>query len=335
MSENTKIEWCDHSWSPWRGCTKVSSGCAHCYAEGLSRRFGDKWGGWGKGNPRVLAKDWRSPVRWNEEAEWNNKLASIRIENFPSASANDWDVSRPRVFPSLCDPFDEEVPIEWLARFLQLIHDTPNLDWLLLTKRPELWHNRLLAAIRYNEDSGGGLDVHRWMVDWIAPGNNGPSNVRIGTSVEDQPRADERIPALLKIPARRRFLSVEPMLEPVDLSMWLPNGEADGDTTAKHNYEHPEDSIHWVIVGGESGPGSRPCNVDWVRSIVAQCAASGVPCFVKQLGAHPIGRWTESPDKSGLGEGWPAGLKINHPKGGDPAEWPEDLRVRQFPEVQP
>lgn len=340
MSANTKIEWCDHSWSPWRGCTKVSAGCANCYAETLSKRNPAVLGQWGKGKPRVLAKNWSDPVKWDREAS-RKSCGYCSFEEAEGELIKQCRrcAVRPRVFPSLCDPFDEEVPIEWLARFLQLIHDTPNLDWLLLTKRPENWLNRIEEVKRYalrkgnpprpHEDAAAAALAGHWSV------GDYPINVWIGTSVEDQIRADERIPALLKIPARRRFLSVEPMLEPVDLSMWLPNGEADGDTTAKHNYEHPEDSIHWVIVGGESGPGSRPCNVDWVRSIVAQCAASGVPCFVKQLGAHPIGRWTESPDKSGLGEGWPAGLKINHPKGGDPAEWPEDLRVRQFPEVKP
>lgn len=360
MSENTNIEWCDHTWSPWRGCTKVSAGCAKCYAEGFAKRFGSAWGGWGKGAPRVLNKDWNGPVAWNRTAG-NGKCDCCGSTRDASNTGNckrcgeiDRTFTRPRVFPSLCDWLDEEVPIEHLARFLKLIHDTPNLDWLLLTKRPELFSQRMLEAQIRWQDNGAtfaAIEAFQWIESWI--NGNPPANVWIGTSVEDQPNADERIPALLKIPARLRFLSVEPMLGPVDLSMWLPNGEADGDTTAKHNYEHPDDSIHWVIVGGESGPGARPCNVEWVRDIVRQCAAAGVPCFVKQLGAIPLDRNDRGFEGDSGPMGWPMDTQIiddqqpgqfqgkivrikpRRPKGGDPDEWPEDLRVRQFPEVTP
>lgn len=338
MSENTKIEWCDHTWSPWRGCTKVSPGCANCYAEALSKRNPAVLGNWGKGKPRVLAKNWGEPVRWNRVAG-NGKCDCCGSTRDASNTGNckrcgeiDRTFTRPRVFPSLCDWLDDEVPIEWLARFLALIHDTPNLDWLLLTKRPENWLNRIEEVKRYalrkgnpprpHEDAAAAALAGHWSV------GDYPINVWIGTSVEDQIRADERIPALLKIPARRRFLSVEPMLGPVDLSMWLPNKDADGDTTARYNYEHPKASIHWVIVGGESGSGARPCNVEWIRDVVRQCAAAGVPCFVKQLGSNVVQSWNDpsiSPSTFSV--------KLKHPKGGDPAEWPEDLRVRQFPEV--
>lgn len=337
MSENTKIEWCDHTWSPWRGCTKVSPGCANCYAEALSKRNPAVLGNWGKGKPRVLAKNWGDPVRWNRDAELNLHASHDGLYDGPTIVRR---VARPTVFPSLCDPFDEEVPIEWLARFLTLIHDTPNLDWLLLTKRPENWYGRIFDALLHVEgitdpdltEQDPETEVGEMLNDWSRGETRyAPKNVWIGTSVEDQARANERIPALLKIPARLRFLSVEPMIGPVDLSMWLPNGGADGDTTAKHNYDHPEDSIHWVIVGGESGPSARPCNVEWIRSIVVQCAAAGVPCFVKQLGSDPFFDPSVM-DFSQTGKGI---SRQTHPKGGDPAEWPEDLRVRQFPEVKP
>lgn len=322
MSENTKIEWADHSWSPWRGCTKVSAGCANCYAETLSKRNPAVLGQWGKGNPRVLAKNWNDPVKWNRSGHVCADCGKATFADRCGRGQCRGVTHIPRVFPSLCDWLDDEVPIEWLARFLQLIHDTPNLDWLLLTKRPENFVHRIMAAalrMRRTHEAGS-VYWREWLHGYA------PQNVWIGTSVEDQANADRRIPALLKIPAMLRFLSVEPMLRPIDLMLGR-NG---------HSLQRRiAEDIHWVIFGGESGHGARPCNVEWIREGVKQCAAAGVQCFVKQLGAHPVGRWTASPEKAGLGEGWPAGLKITHPKGGDPDEWPEDLRVRQMGNAVP
>jgi protein gp37 len=281
----------------------------------MANRFGEKWGGWGKGKPRVLAKNWDAPVKWDKQSlqAWDAERGKGLPFSHPP---------RPTVFPSLCDWLDPEVPVEWLARFIRLIHDTPNLTWLLLTKRPELWRERINRAVAVHCDepwSSERADVRNWLIKWVDHGI-APANVWVGTSVEDRPRADERIPALLQIPAVGRFLSVEPLLGPVDVRCGFDH------------LVHPDrPTINWVIIGGESGPSARPCNVEWVRSLVRQSQGAGVPVFVKQLGARPVGRWTASPAESGLGEGWPAGLKIAHPKGGDPAEWPEDLRVREFP----
>lgn len=118
--KQTSIEWCDHTWSPWRGCTKVSPGCANCYAEKLSKRNPSVLGQWGKGKPRVLAKNWSEPVKWNEDS----------ADGIEEGILLDKNIGKKRVFPSLCDWLDEEVPIEWLCRFLKLIYDTPDLDWL-------------------------------------------------------------------------------------------------------------------------------------------------------------------------------------------------------------
>jgi protein gp37 len=344
MSDTTKIEWCDHSWSPWEGCTKVSPGCLNCYAEARDKRhlFGPE-SHWGKGAPRRLTKDWRKPVKWNREA-------ASKCCGFCDYDEAEGDLiqqcskcaRRQTVFPSVCDPFDAEAPIELLARFLGLIHDTPNLDWLLLTKRPENFQARLEAA--HSEilaGTGASTMVNRWL-GCTYPGLSFPAtpppNVGIGTSVEDQTRADQRVPALLKIPARVRFLSVEPLLGEIDLTSFLwgsdPTCEhCPKDADCSHGWEtrkangHP--SIDWVIIGGESGRNARPCNVDWVRSIVRQCHDAGVPCFVKQLGARPVVTIT-------AGQAMPDDFRaFSHPKGGDPTEWPEDLRVRQFPEVKP
>jgi protein gp37 len=190
VSENTKIEWCDHSWSPWRGCTKVSAGCANCYAETLSKRNPAVLGQWGKGKPRVLAKNWNDPVKWNRR-----EIPSCMCDVKPPERCGCY--SAPTVFPSLCDWLDDEVPIEWLARFLKLIHDTPNLNWLLLSKRPENWRNRLANAALEAERLGVDPFVDNWLYHDLPP-----KNVWIGTSVEDQPNADRRIPA--PRPERRR-----------------------------------------------------------------------------------------------------------------------------------
>lgn len=282
----TTIEWADYTFNPWEGCTKVSPGCAHCYAEARNKRF--KGGNWGKGAPRRLTSDtnWELPVRWN---------------NAPN-------LRRPRVFcPSIADWLDEEVPTEWLARLLKLIYHTPNLDWILLTKRPENWERRIGEAYEHS---------HRdtWQSLWIQ--GEPPPNIWLGTSVEDQKRADERIPELLKIPAAIRFLSVEPMLEWIDLAYTCFNG-ADSFGTMP--------GIHWAIFGGESGPGARPCNIDWIRDGVRQCRSAGVTPFVKQLGAKPVQTVANQFHVS------PKPIELKDKKGGDWSEWPEDLRVREFP----
>lgn len=322
--KSTNIEWCDHTWSPWRGCTKVSPGCAHCYAEKLSKRNPSVLGQWGKGKPRVLAKNWKDPVEWNRDSG----------DGVAEGILLDKNIGNRRVFPSLCDWLDEEVPIEWLARFLCLIHDTPYLDWLLLTKRPEMWASRMIKARNYLT-SIDRVETANWIHDWLpraampgVPERSGtpPRNVWIGASVEDQHRADERIPELLKIPARLRFLSVEPLLGEVDLKFTYRFFGFPQHITAKGESIGMPHRIHWVIVGGESGPGSRPCNVEWIRSVVRQCATAGVPRFVKQLGSKAM----TAPMKWFLS----GGTEVTDPKGGDPAEWPTDLRVRQFPEVK-
>lgn len=339
MSANTKIEWCDHSWSPWRGCTKVSPGCANCYAERLSWRNPKVLGEWGKGRPRVLAKNWNEPVKWNKANRYGFVVTDPPVT----------------VFPSLCDWLDDEVPVEWLAGFLVLMQTTPNLTWLLLTKRPGMWRDRLgasaemLHATRADDASGTPHDLTQGMIHaWL----NGqpPRNVWVGTSVEDQKRADERTPELLAIPAAGRFLSVEPLLGQVEFKashlfsddQMEPVGEfRTNPTTGKRQLglrikSGPKPLIHWVIIGGESGPGARPCNVDWIRSLVRQCKDAGVPVFVKQIGARPVRGMDDEPferitRRRGNGEEIEAALPY-HPKGGDPAEWPEDLRVREYPE---
>jgi protein gp37 len=279
--KDSKIEWTDHTFNPWWGCTKVSPGCLNCYAETLDKRTGGNH--WGKGAPRrrTSAANWRQPLKWQREAikdEYDHDSdAWCRDEDFR------WE--RPRVFcASMADWLDPEVPVEWLADLLDLIRQTPNLDWLLLTKRPGLWRDRLGDVYIHHMRSktgfpGSPTDFESWIVNWRLC-NKPPANVWIGSSVEDQTRADERIPQLLQIPARVRFLSCEPLLGPVDLDYQWTWGKVRKQD--KSLMDAPR--IDWVIVGGESGPKSRPMHADWARDLRDQCVAAGVSFFFKQWG---------------------------------------------------
>lgn len=328
MAENSKIEWCDHTFNPWIGCTKVSPGCANCYAETLDRnRYSKTLGGgtkdtpmshWGYGAPRHRTSTWGDPVKWNRDAYsfsqcpecgWRgdrNALAGTKTTGnvFHCPECDKLGVlqckGRPRVFcASLSDWLDDEVPDEWLADLLKLIHDTPNLDWQLLTKRPENWESRIEAALRcieaqidWDKPAPQPMEpLRNWLADWFVL-RKPPANIWIGTTVEDQKRADERIPHLLQIPAKVRFLSCEPLLGSVSLRF-----ECDDpydDNPAGRIFRNALDPgfgikpIHWVIAGGESGPKARPMHPDWARSLRDQCEAAGVPFLFKQWG-----EWTQ------------------------------------------
>ena len=303
----TSIEWTDFSFNPWEGCQKIGPGCDHCYAEARDVRF---TGGthWGPGAPRRLTSraNWNLPVRWNADA----------------AKAG----TRPRVFcASLADVFDNAVDLQWRADLFNLISITPNLDWLLLTKRPGNIAKMLPAT-------------------W----GDGYPNVWLGCTIVNQEEADRDIPKLLAVPAAVRFLSMEPLLGPVDLKKWLPNcyecggscglrlpGPPDferccacGDECGPETepvfsegcpacggelepvcpdcgdymvYQHPDTPcLDWGIVGGESGPHARPLHPDWARSLRDQCNAAGVAFYFKQWGEF------------GSAAGHPGHLKIDH-----------------------
>lgn len=240
MGEATSIEWTHHSFSPWWGCTKVSPGCSACYAEAFDKRIGGNH--WGPGVERRTFGE----KHWNEPKRWNAKAAKLG--------------ERHRVFcSSMADVFEAEAPAGQLDRLWPLIRETPHLDWLLLTKRPE----RIGASLP---------------ADW----GQGYANVWLGTSVEDQTRAEERIPHLLGVPAVVRFLSMEPLLERVTLNPWLL-------TEHGRRLIGALPGISWVIVGGESGPRARPMHPDWARSLRDQCVSAGVPFLFKQHGEHRDG----------------------------------------------
>lgn len=333
MSDGSKIEWTQSddgtpgaTWNPVTGCTKVSAGCDHCYAE----TFAERWRGvpghyFEHGFDVTLRPDkLDQPLRWK----------------------------RPRrIFVnSMSDLFHEDVPDEYIARVWQVMASTPRHTYQILTKR----HARMRSWVSRCAVSPGGWITHNGtdpgacggtgvIVGYPEPAYRRPGsgtgprggkprhkpqppaygwplpNVWLGISAEDPKWAGIRVPALLATPGAVRFVSAEPLLGPVDLTgchgvnaLW-PDwaGGPGGGTGARHPL------LDWVIVGGESGPGARPMDLAWARSIVAQCREAEVPVFVKQLG-------------SVLSRELDAG-----PKGGDWSAWPEDLRVREFPKARP
>lgn len=258
MADTTKIEWADSTFNPWIGCTKVSPACDHCYAAGMMEtRYGRvEWGGPGKGvgtRRRTSPGNWKKPLQWQRQAE-----------TFHAGHGR-----KRRVFcASLADVFDNAVAPEWRDDLWQLIRQTPDLIWMMLTKRPQNIAGMLPPF--WDEVKG-----HVWL----------------GTTVEDQTRADQNIPHLLPHDAAVRFVSCEPLLGAIDLMdiPWpadrprFPETEdiSDG-RSALHLIEGAQ--IDWVICGGESGPGARPMHPDWARSLRDQCAAAGVPFLFKQWG---------------------------------------------------
>lgn len=236
----------------------------------MDRRMGKAH--WGAGQPRVRT----SPANWREPLKWNAKAKADGI--------------RRRVFcASLADVFDHEVDPQWRADLLLLIRDCPDLDWLLLTKRPHLILDHLEAA-----GVVGNLSETLPQV-WI------------GTTVENQETANERIPHLQRVPARVRFLSCEPLVGPVTLPMGRVMTGFPKHITAQGHAVGAQLSIHWVICGGESGPKARPMHPEWARSLRDQCKAAGVPYFFKQWGEwSPIDQpWEQdSPSPTANNERW-------------------------------
>lgn len=259
----TKIEWADRTWNVVTGCTKVSEGCRFCFAERMARRLAGR-AGYSEA-PNHFDVTLR-PDRLDQPLRWKK----------PS-----------RIFVcSMGDLFHADVSGYFQDRVMGTIGETSWHTYQILTKRPE----RMLDFVRQTEDQ----QCDNWRD--LFP------NVWLGVSVENQQAADERIPLLLQTPAAVRFVSVEPMLAPIDLShYWLK--ALDWQTNLDPEMEGPG----WIIIGCESGSGRRLMELGWAADLVAQCQAANVPVFVKQL---------------------PIDGKVNH----YPAEWPEALQVREYPE---
>lgn len=260
MADNTKIEWADKTFNPWIGCQKVGPGCDHCYAEAWDARGlqgqEPRWGAHAN-RTRTSPANWRKPLAWDKAA----KAAG----------------ERHRVFcASLADVFDNHTSIlpEWRADLWALIRATPNLDWMLLTKRP----GNIAAMLP---------------ADW----GRGYRNVWLGCTVVNQAEADRDVPKLLAVPAAVRFLSMEPLLGAVDLTPWIgtfPVLPVSSTYVSIDGFERQDigggiiDGLSLVIVGGESGPGARPMHPDWARSLRDQCVAANVAFHFKQWG-----EWTD------------------------------------------
>lgn len=272
MGKNTKIQWSDHTFNPWWGCVKCDITCENCYANMFALRWGhDVWGAH-KSRRLFGEKHWNEPLRWDKQA------AKDRI--------------RAKVFcGSMCDVFEIHADIEWnlkldagRERLWDLISRTPNLIWLLLTKRPE---NALPPGPN---------------LDW-------PSNVWLGVSVGEL-KGLWRIPSLLQIPAKKRFLSAEPMIGQVFASRQLD----------------------WVIIGGESGQRARPFPIYDAIHLIEQCDYVGIPVFVKQMGTVwakntrvDLGAYTGFPDYQTV-------YQLGDRKGEDMSYWAPELRRREFPD---
>lgn len=302
MSGPSNIGWTNATWNPVRGCERVSPGCVNCYAEELAARHSYP-GGWGE----RLAK-WVIRPSGQKEARWTGVMQ-------PVPEALDWPLRRrkpSRIFVnSMSDLFHKDVPEPFIDKVFAVMAMSPDHTFQLLTKRPERMREYLLQV---DEEK----DMQRWInaahdmnapgdaIGWLEREADWPlENVWLGVSVEDQERADERIPLLLQTPAAVRWISVEPLLGPINLEQrnthgsidWLkgmvyPNAQLSADPPYPLGAK-----LDWVVVGGESGAGRREMNMDHARSIGHQCTAAGVPIFVKQdNGPRPglQGRFTDA-----------------------------------------
>lgn len=340
----TSIEWCDFTFNAWIGCAKVGRGCESCYAEvetftRVQRGKGREL--WGRNAARHVTGDayWRQPLKWQRDA-----LRDFRVGS-----------ERPRVFcGSMCDVFEDRPDLMApRARLAELIDATPALDWLLLSKRHTMmqggffdsWRAACAEAHvnRYQQLPGGHVDSHAGWGECschLARAARGYAmpNVWRGRSASTQAEYGQALRELADTEAAVRFVSLEPLIEPVDLCLEsYPAGV------------RPD----WVIVGGESSQDGKParvCCVDWIRSIVEQCKAAEVAVFVKQLGSSPMmegytchecgaasvegdSQAFELCDEATIGHAL-LDVRLRHRKGGDLSEWPSDVQVRDFPSVR-
>lgn len=300
MGKSTGIEWCDMTYNPWRGCVKISEGCEHCYAESQSKRNPRVLGEWGSNARRAFAAHGylAQPFKWNADAISDK----VRPRVFCGSLMDVWEIRH-----------DLDLP---RAGLLNTIAETPHIDWLLLSKRPENWL-RCIADARPHLSELGETMCKRWLSAVFTPaatdvGPGGslytrmtapispevPANVWIGTTVENQRRVEARCTALLKIPARVHFVSAEPLLDLPDLRPYLAPG-----------------MVNWVICGGESGSKARPFLSDWARVLLDQCGDAGISFFMKQMGDN-------ADDHKG---------QLLYPKDDPWRDIPKDLRMRQFP----
>lgn len=291
MGDKSAIQWTDATLNIVTGCTRVSAGCDHCYAFQLH-------------DQRHLA--WKRGTMPDAAPQYHKPFSQVQLFPERLKIPARWQKPRRIFVCSMGDLFHPDVPNDFIYEAFSMMWNAPWHTFQVLTKRPE----RVVALMNNEGDADWPTrstigDFHR---------DNFP-NVWIGTSVEDQSAANARLNFLTAVPAAVRFVSAEPLLGPLDLRLWLHRPG-----TRRFSRESrevaPDETLEWIIVGGESGPHARPLNLVWIRSILDQVRGGGAKVFVKQLGSV----WAKA-----------NGAKDRH--GGDMAEWPEDLQVRAFPET--
>lgn len=310
MSEGTRIPWAHNTFNPWWGCVKIAPECQRCYAATFSHRLGHDL--WGPNSARRMSSEsyWQLPLKWNTDAA----RAGERRRVF-CASMADWLEARPDLIAPRLRLFD-------------LIRRTESLDWLLLSKRVGDWQALVAQAM---QAVPGACDAYDdtliWLSDWLC--GKPPKNVWVGTTIGHPDRLDQ-ITALRAVPAVVHFISIEPLISELsfisDTEIGVLNalaGLAPGEVS-----EVGSPRIAWAILGGESGAGARPMHLDWMRSLMAECRDAGTAVFVKQLGANVY----TLPEGSGGDDGVTQRVRLIDRSGSDMAEWPPDLRVREFPQ---
>jgi protein gp37 len=341
----SSIEWTNYTSNPLQyrnadgnvvwGCIHASPGCSHCYSEALAKRYGRG----GKFDTSTM--EGLTPFISEKE------IHSILTYK---------PVSRKMCFlGDMTDIFGEWVPFESIDKIFAAMALRPDVTFQILTKRANRMRRYIIGASPDERDdiqmhmgdlSGEGMDFFETGHGGIPTPKWPLPNVHLGVSVENQQYADERIPLLLQTPAAKRFISYEPALGSVNPERLRPEGMTWMDCLNGRGHAGPgtwggEPKLDWVIVGGESGPGARPFNIQWARDVVKQCKAADVAVFVKQLGSKPY-RICEScgPEfpsqcrmygRDGHDHSRQLPLYLKDRKGGDMSEWPEYLRVREFP----
>jgi protein gp37 len=285
LADNTKIEWTDATWNPITGCAVVSPGCTNCYAMKLAgtrlKHHESRKG---------LTKDTKAGPVWTGELRFNCQWLDEPFR---------W--KRPRMI-FVCahgDLFAEGVPNEWIDQVFAVMSQTPQHTFQVLTKRPERMREYLTTP-RLQHRLVNTLMSFEFPIPTPGRWPHMPlPNVWLGVSVEDQKRADERIPILIDTPGAIRWISAEPLLGPLDL-MHLPAKKISPNITIAGNAVTGIDGLgkvgpklDWIVAGGESGPGARPMHPDWARSLRDQCAEAQVPFLFKQWGAWTPGENVE------------------------------------------
>ncbi|MEG4803551.1 phage Gp37/Gp68 family protein [Microcoleus sp. ARI1-B5] len=308
----TNISWTNESWNPIVGCSRLSAGCANCYAETAAS------------SARL-----QQFSQYQQVAQWDGTVNFVESQLYKPLH---WRSPRKIFVCSMADLFHVNVADEWIDQIFAVMALCPQHTFQVLTKRPERMLQYIkqarqrirVAAVDIGIDRNLKYELYEpyetFDFEWPLP------NVWLGTSVENQ-KATDRIRYLVQIPAAVRFLSCEPLLELIDLRPYLAFCSGCQSCNFQGNHKIGSSKINWIIVGGESGTDARMCNIEWIRSIVSQSQSANVPVFVKQLGSNAIEHFYYPNSFK------PNRIKSTDRKGGDISKFPEDLRIREFPSL--